>query len=427
MHKRSFLSFIIVGVLLFSAIPNNVTLAATKQLKSVWEMPLGRGFPLHILPNSDGSIVHVKAERIGEFPIFSRVYKLDIMSIDKNGKVKKRWKPSDEDMLVVQTKKETSFVGIHYEKGTVTGYNLEGKEKWKYKFRKKIKSARAVGDTVYIDLEKKTVVLSADGKQMASFKPLHGLKYFEKKTGSFYMLSEDQWPKYTLFKYTKLGKLQWKFDFPLPKVPDGWRVGSECHIVNVTNQRIYVLANFWSIKEDDFGAQEEFRFPRTLYALDQNGKVLWTMNVEAHNALDYGDGTLVQEDGKIYYVDSKGTSTQLFDFKNASVYFMPNGEFILWDYSQKNKNVVSLVHPNGTYKWKATMPNDKIGSLSEYSRDVLVFRGWDFQTLYVYDKGKLMGIYKSDDPEESVSLELVDKRTRTLYVRSGNMLCAVRY
>nr|WP_290907548.1 hypothetical protein [Anoxybacillus sp.] len=347
------------------------------------------------------------------------------MTIDQKGKVKNKWNVSEQDFILGKTKNEYYLIAVNYKKGMVTAYSLAGKKLWQYKAGKEIDSINQANERVYVFTNEKIIALSSLGKNVATFKNINGYKYFS-NDGSLYVLQQNGIDKYELQKYSNLGKLQWKTNVPIPTTEqlEQWDVTVNVEIKHISDTYVYIAVDYFKVKKDEFRTREDEMLQiDKLHAINTNGKLAWSADIKAYNVVEKNDRLIVESHQFVYSIDQKGKPNKIFSQGINDVMLTENGDFFFLDYS---KRTLALVSPEGKYKWKTSFPKQDSDFL--YGRHTAFFKTYDSKELYVYERGKEIGVYKSND---SFYLTGLDEQKRIIYIEGrnekGSYLRALKY
>ncbi|EMI09557.1 hypothetical protein [Anoxybacillus gonensis] len=416
--KKPLLSFFIACILILMNTYASTTFAAPS-VKTLWQLSFDSGFTFATLPKND-AVVHIRSKNVSH-----GVYHFDIMTIDQKGKIKNKWNVTEQDFILKKVKSEHYLIAVNYTKGIVTAYSLTGKKLWKYDARKRIDSIDQLNEWTYVFTAEKIIALSSSGKVVTTFKNVDGVKYFA-NDGSLYVLRQNDTTKYELQKYSNSGKLQWKTNVPIPTTehPEQWNVEVNVEVKHISNTHVYIAVDYFKVKKDEFRTREDEMLQiDTLYAINTNGKISWSADITAYNVVEKNDRVIVEGHQFVYSIDQKGKPNKIFSQGIHDVYLTENGDFFFLDY---DKRTLALVSSQGKYKWKISFP--KKDSYFLYGQHTIFFKTYDSKELYLYEHGKQIGVYKSND---YFYLTGLDEQKRIIYIEEqnekGSYLRALKY
>ncbi|MGG6433531.1 hypothetical protein ACPF7I_11930 [Anoxybacillus sp. D401a] len=458
--KNPFLPFFFSFLIALFSTTSSISFASSS-LKELWKSPVGGRYTFFILPQADGTFVHVDGEE-ESFSTTAIVYRMDIMNINQKGQINKKWSLSTEKIFTGKNGANQYLVSVQMKKGIATAYDLNGKKIWEYKAGSPIKWEGHHKDTTYLRVKDKIVVLSSAGKPVGSFKcndaPVIG------PDGSLYVIERPKENQFALLKYNKLGKLQWKANIPAMQKQKDWstpNAGISDVDLDISDKHVYVNIKYAMYHN----RQSLSKSVRMIYAITSKGKVAWTVKTNIQDdvgygssitlvdVIDYKTGSLSFEGNVIYFIDNKGNRKKYFETKDGGLTLVNNG-FLIYKYKNKSASLMSL---DLKTKWTMQFPKGVEGYIDFMENNVVAFKPYDFdleeeesyydseeeinseeeetsqplqqkrsyiQYMYVY--GNYIGAYESD---EKFNIVAVDEKKRIIYIRQNKtkVLQALQY
>lgn len=433
------LYFLLAVLLIFPLlVPNQQAVAAsTTAASKSWSLQLN-GYSLFNPASQDNGSLFV-----GNCQIIKNVYNADFMTIDSKGNKQNEWKivganQVDGDFLLGGTTSSPVIYSVVYSKGTIVTYNQKGQSLWNVNLKAPIDSASIDGNgSIIFSSKNKLYKYTQQGKQtlqinMPSYKDKIGnTTYYTLDTyrflsdGSFYLMPFNEDGKFSsLIKYNASGSKMWGTGFISSADLNYLQPGNSVVYLDDKNTA-YIEASFYNPHNPTTYSDDEW-YTR-VYAIDANGKVLWTQKLSSDSALffDKYNSTIhiVSQMENYYTISDKGVLLKKQALTTNTNPGYPEGVQRLSStggfYVLVNGNQGHLVYFDSTSKkqWDKIVPNST-SNLWEF-KNQLIFIG--NKTIYAYSKdGNLNWKYDYNDNINWDAQIITNEKNSMIYLQTTN-------